>query len=49
MGAWGAIFPYVMVLDMDGEFSWEDVPTKIKIHCPDPEGIVLEVEKKADN
>jgi len=45
LGAWGAVFPYVMVLDMKGEFSWEDVPTKIKIHCPDPEGIILEVER----
>ena len=45
LGAWGAVFPYVMVLDMGGEFSWEDVPTKIKISCPDPEGITLEVER----
>jgi len=44
LGAWGAVFPYVMVLDMDGEFSWEDVPKKIQIHCPDPEGIILEVK-----
>ena len=45
LGAWGAVFPYVMILDCKGEFSWEDIPTKIKIHCPDPEGIVLKVEK----
>ena len=45
LGAWGAIFPYVMALDLDGEFSWEKVPTKIKIHCPDPVGITLENEK----
>ena len=45
LGAWGAVFPYVMVLDMGGEFSWEDVPTKIRISCPDPEGITLEVER----
>ena len=43
LGAWGAVFPYVMVLDMKGEFSWEDDPTKIRIHCPDPEGVILEV------
>jgi uncharacterized repeat protein (TIGR04076 family) len=43
LGAWRAVFPYVMVLDMKGEFSWEEIPTRIKIHCPDPEGIVLEV------
>jgi len=45
LGAWGAVFPYVMVLDLDGEFSWEENPKKIRIHCPDPIGIVLEVEK----
>ena len=45
LGAWGAVFPYVMVLDMGGEFSWEDVPTKIRISRPDPEGINLEVER----
>ena len=45
LGAWGAVFPYVMVLDMKGEFSWEEIPTKIRIHCPDPKGITLEVEK----
>jgi len=45
LGAWGAIFPCVMALDLGGEFSWEEVPTKIKIHCPDPVGITLEIEK----
>ncbi len=49
LGAWGAVFPYVMVLDMGGEFSWEDVPTKIQIHCADPKGITLEVEKIQDS
>ena len=48
LGAWGAVFPYVMALDLKGEFSWEKDPSRIKIHCPDPEGIILEValEKK---
>ena len=45
LGAWGAVFPYVMALELGGEFSWEEVPTKIKIHCPDPKGIVLEIER----
>jgi uncharacterized repeat protein (TIGR04076 family) len=45
LGAWGAVFPFVMVLNCDGGFPWEDVPTKAKIHCPDPKGITLEVEK----
>jgi uncharacterized repeat protein (TIGR04076 family) len=45
LGAWGAIFPYVLTLGLEGEFSWEEIPTKIKIHCPDPVGITLEIEK----
>lgn len=49
LGAWGSVFPCVMVLDCNGEFPWEDVKTKARIHCPDPKGIILEVEKKADN
>jgi uncharacterized repeat protein (TIGR04076 family) len=46
LGAWGAVYPYVMALDLGGEFSWEEVPTKIKINCPDPIGIILELMKK---
>jgi len=45
LGAWGSIYPCVMALDLGGEFSWEEVPTKIMIHCPDPIGITLEIEK----
>ena len=49
LGAWGTVFPYIMVLEMDGGFSWEKIPTKAKIHCPDPIGITLEIEKKGDS
>ena len=45
LGAWGAVFPYVMTLDLDGGFSWETDPSKIKIHCADPIGITLLVER----
>jgi len=45
LGAFGSIFPYIMVLSCDGEFSWEKTKTKTRIHCPDPEGIILEIEK----
>ena len=48
LGAWGSIFPYVVVLRCDGEFPWEDFKTKTRIHCPDPKGIILEIEKKQD-
>jgi uncharacterized repeat protein (TIGR04076 family) len=47
--AWGVVFPCVMVLGCDGGFSWEDVPTKIKIHCPDLKGITLKVDKMEDS
>ena len=45
LGAWGSVYACVMALNMDGGFSWEDDPLKIKIHCPDPIGITLLVEK----
>ncbi len=46
IGAFASIIPYLMVLSCDGEFTWEeDTKTKTKIHCPDPEGIVLEIER----
>jgi uncharacterized repeat protein (TIGR04076 family) len=45
LGAWGAVYPYVMALDLGGNFSWEEVPSRIKIHCPDPVGITLLVER----
>lgn len=46
LGAWGSIYPFVIVLRCGGEFPWEDVKTKARIHCPDPKGIILEVEKR---
>jgi uncharacterized repeat protein (TIGR04076 family) len=45
LGAWGAVYPYVMALDLGGSFSWEEVPSRIKIHYPDPGGITLLVER----
>jgi len=45
LSAWGAIFPYVMALFYGGEIKWTNGPLKEKIHCPDPKGIVLEVER----
>jgi hypothetical protein len=34
-----------MALELDGGFLWEADPSKIKIHCPDPIGITLLVER----
>jgi len=45
LGAFGSILPSIMVLSCDGVFSWEETKTKTRIHCPDPKGIVLEIEK----
>jgi len=45
LGAFGSIFPYIMILLCDGEFRWEETKTKTRISCPDPKGIVLEIEK----
>ena len=45
LGAFGPIFPYIMILLGDGEFRWEETKTKTRIGCADPKGIVLEIEK----
>jgi uncharacterized repeat protein (TIGR04076 family) len=45
IGAFGSIFPYIMILLGDGEFRWEETKTKTRIQCPDPKGIVLEIER----
>ena len=45
-GAFGSVYPYVMVLSCDGVFPWEkNDKTKTRVHCADPDGIILEVEK----
>lgn len=46
-GAFGAVFPYIMILLGDGVFRWEDteIKTRTRISCADPKGIVLEVKK----
>ena len=48
LGAFGSIFPYVMILLGDGKFRWEETKTKTRISCADPKGIVLEIEKIED-
>lgn len=47
-GAWGAIFPYLMTLKYGGDFPWEKEKGVVNIHCPDPDGIVLEVRRVED-
>jgi len=44
LGAWGAVFPYVVVLRCNGEFPWGETKKKTRIHCPDPDVIILKVE-----
>lgn len=45
LGAFGSIYPYIMILLGNGEFRWEETKTKTRIQCPDPKGIILEIEK----
>ena len=40
-----SVYACVMALDLDGGFSWEEAPSKIEIHWPDPIGITLLVER----
>ncbi|MDY6972140.1 MAG: TIGR04076 family protein [Thermodesulfobacteriota bacterium] len=45
LGAWNSIAPYVSTLLFGGKFPWEKERIKTTIHCPDPKGIVLELER----
>ncbi|HBQ28241.1 MAG TPA: hypothetical protein DD719_02260 [Desulfotomaculum sp.] len=45
LDAWNAIFPYVTTLKYGGNFPWEDEEGTVSIHCPDPEGITIELRR----
>jgi len=45
LGAFGSVFPYIMILLGDGEFRWEETKNKTRISCADPKGIILEIER----
>ncbi len=45
LGAWNAIAPYVNVLRFGGNFPWEKEEGVARIHCPDPQGITLELRR----
>ena len=47
LGAWGSVFPYVMVLLCDGKFHWSDDRKRTTVSCADPEGITMEVSRRA--
>ena len=45
MGAWNAIAPYVTTLLYCGNFPWEKEKGFALIHCPDPKGITILIER----
>ena len=45
LGAWNAIASYVTTLLCDGDFPWEKEKGITMIHCPDPKGITLKLER----
>ena len=45
IGAWNAIAPYLTTLSCGGNFPWEREDGVATIHCPDPEGIILELRR----
>ena len=45
LAALGVVIPFIGILQCGGKFPWSDKGTKTRVHCPDPEGIILEVEK----
>ena len=42
--AWSAVAPYVTILRCGGTFSWESTGGIAIVHCPDAEGITLELQ-----
>lgn len=44
-GAWNSIAPYVTALRCGANFPWEDQEGYALIHCPDPQGITLELRR----
>ena len=48
LGAWDAVAPYVTALLFGGNFPWEEKKGFATIHCPDPKGITLELERIED-
>ena len=48
-GAWNAIAPYVTALRFGASFPWEKRKDAATIHCPDPEGITLELKRLDDS
>ena len=48
MGALDAIYPYLMTLEYGADLPWEKEKGVATIHCPDPEGIVLELKRVAE-
>jgi uncharacterized repeat protein (TIGR04076 family) len=46
--AWNAIAPYVMTLRHGGNLPWAEREGMVEIHCPDPKGITLLIERLED-
>ncbi|MDY6844664.1 MAG: TIGR04076 family protein [Thermodesulfobacteriota bacterium] len=45
IGAWNAVAPYVTTLRCGGDFPWEKEKGVATIHCPDPKGITLRLQR----
>lgn len=45
LGAWNAVAPYVTALRFGANFPWEKEKGVTTIHCPDPKGITLRLER----
>jgi len=43
--AWNAIAPYVMTLRHGGNFPWADREGMVEIHCPNPKGMTILLER----
>ena len=47
LGAWESISASVNTLLYGGNFPWEKEKGVATVHCPDPDGIILEIKRVA--
>lgn len=45
LGAWNAMAPYITALRYGANFPWSKEKGVTTIHCPDPQGLTLRLER----
>lgn len=48
LGAYMAVAPYAMAMLAGGSFDWETEDGAAMVHCPDPDGLTMELRRLPD-